>query len=73
MKVCRLQDPRPALEQGRPGVLLVLSGHPDRRPCEAERRTETAFASLRQPCVEILPAEAFRMGPLRRLLARRRE
>src|SRR5262245_32220740 len=76
MKVCRLQDRRPPLEKRRPGVLLVLSGRAGggwSKRVRTERDVETAFASLRRLGVEILPdAEAARIGPLRRLLARRR-
>jgi hypothetical protein len=76
MKVCRLQDRRPPLEKHRPGVLLVLSGRVgggSSQGIRTERDSETAFASLRQLGVEILPdAETARIGPLRRLLARRR-
>jgi hypothetical protein len=76
MKVRRLQDRRPPLEKGRPGVLLVLTdrlGSPSSGQVRMERRVEAAFASLRQLGVEILPgAEASRIGPPRRLVARRR-
>jgi hypothetical protein len=76
MKVCRLQDRCPPLEKGLPGVLLVLKdrlGGPSSGRVRMEWRVEAAFASLRQLGVEILPgAEATRIGPPRRLLARRR-